>query len=238
MPPASRFGSRQRALKLRVYQQSPDGRDALDTVRITPHGFDVTHVDALCHSFFNGMAYNGRKARDIVHESGLRFGGVQAMATGIVTRGVLLDVAAGVPDGQLEQLDSIGEEQLDQVECQGGTGVLPGDAVFVRAGLAARELPPGQRPGLIASAVRWLHRRQVAVYGGDCIERMPGDEQVRMVLHQIGHAAMGLAILDNPDVERLRAACEQHGRNSFLLLVAPLAIQGATGCAVNPLAIF
>ena len=59
-----------------------------------------------------------------------------------------------------------------------------------------------------------------------------------MVLHQVGHVAMGLAILDNPDVGRLRNACDRHRRNAFLLVVAPLPIEGATGCAVNPIAIF
>jgi hypothetical protein len=49
---------------------------------------------------------------------------------------------------------------------------------------------------------------------------------------------MGLAILDNPDVEALRAACHRHGRSEFLLMVGVLGLKGATGSAVNPLAVF
>jgi hypothetical protein len=49
---------------------------------------------------------------------------------------------------------------------------------------------------------------------------------------------MGLAMLDNPDVELLRAACERNGRQVFALFVAPRRIQGGTGSAVNPIAVF
>jgi hypothetical protein len=59
-----------------------------------------------------------------------------------------------------------------------------------------------------------------------------------MPLHQIGLARMGLCILDCPDLETLADACRRHGRNDFLLIVAPLKIPGGTASAVNPLAIF
>jgi hypothetical protein len=59
-----------------------------------------------------------------------------------------------------------------------------------------------------------------------------------MVLHQVGHVSMGLAILDNVDMEAARVACDEYGRQIFLLVLAPLPIAGATGCAVNPLAVF
>jgi hypothetical protein len=59
-----------------------------------------------------------------------------------------------------------------------------------------------------------------------------------MPLHEVGLAAMGLVLLDNPNVEVLRQACMKHNRQQFLLLVAPLRIPGATGSAVNPLAVF
>jgi kynurenine formamidase len=85
----------------------------------------------------------------------------------------------------------------------------------------------------------WLHEREVSVYSGDCIEALPSNEPgLDMPLHQLGAAAMGLAILDNPDIEGLADACSRHGRHDFALVIAPLKIQGGTGCAVNPLALF
>ena len=63
------------------------------------------------------------------------------------------------------------------------------------------------------------------MYGGDCIERITsGYDRVPMPLHQIGLTAMGLALLDNPDMERLRRACDAHRRRQFLVIVAPLRI--------------
>ena len=54
----------------------------------------------------------------------------------------------------------------------------------------------------------------------------------------IGMGAMGLAFLDNPEVERLREVCLELGRSSFLLTCAPVVLDGATGSPVNPLAVF
>lgn len=45
-------------------------------------------------------------------------------------------------------------------------------------------------------------------------------------------------LLDNCDVDALQQACARRGRYEFLLTVAPLRLQGGTGCAVNPLATF
>lgn len=238
LPPPHPFDA-DAPVRLQVYASDPSGRDAADVVAISPHGFEITHLDAIGHSFFEGTAYNHRSSKEVFDESGLQFGGIDAMAGGIVTRGVLLDVERsrgidGLVDGAVTASD------LSAAEAASGTTVLPGDAVFVRSGID-RGGPDvqGRRPGLVADAVIWLHERQVAVYSGDCIERMPGDDRrLPMVLHQVGHVAMGLAILDNPDMAALRAACDRHDRSEFLLVVAPLRLEGATGCAVNPLAVF
>lgn len=228
------------AVRLNVFYDVADGRDALDTVAISPHGFEVTHLDAVSHSFFEGMAYNGRRADEIVHPEGLEFGGIEAMADGIVTRGLLLDVAKAQGRDRLEMTDGVSAEDLTAAVRYCGEEVLDGDAVFVRTGIGSggpRE--DGYRAGLLGSAVQWLYQHNVSLYSGDCIERLPSEDgRVPMVLHQVGHVAMGLSILDNPDVERLSAACDQHGRSHFLLVVAALGIRGATGCAVNPLAVF
>ncbi len=217
---------------------SSAGRDALDTVTISPHGFEVTHLDAVGHSFFEGAAYNGRRAERLVDPAGLRCCDISVMG-GIVTRGVLLDVARA---RGVDSVAGIGPDDLELAEQIAGTRVRSGDAIFVRSsdrGMPGAPGPDGRRPGLLAAAIPWLHDREVSVYSGDCIEQLPGtDPRVPMPLHQVGHVAMGLAILDNPDVDALREACDRHRRAEFLLIAAPLLLRGATGSAVNPLAIF
>jgi kynurenine formamidase len=217
---------------------------ALELLSLVPHGFEMTHLDAVTHSYFEGRVYNGRRAAQAVTPGGVAFGSIMAAAEGIVTRGVLLDVAAVRGVAHLRADDGIGVDDLEQAEALAQTRVGSGDAVFIRSGQALREheegpIGEGGREGVLAEVVPWLHDREVAVYSGDCIERMPsGYERVPMPLHQIGMVAMGLAILDCADCERLADVCRSRGRYTFCVCVAPLRVPGGSASAVNPLALF
>ena len=217
---------------------------AADSVALEIHGLDATHLDAVAHVNFDGEIYNGRKAAEAFTPDGLSFGSILAMRRGILTRGVLLDVAGARQLQWLEASQGVSPDDLDEAEKRSGCRVEPGDAIFVRVGLAPRESVKGTgnplvRAGLIPESVRWLHQRGVAVFSGDCGEQMPSPyPRVPLPLHQIGLVAMGLTILDNPDVEVLGAATRRHRRNEFLLVCSPLRIPGGTGSPVNPLAIF
>jgi hypothetical protein len=218
---------------------------ALELLTLVPHGFEMTHLDAVGHSYFEGRVYNGRRAGDVVQRlGGMRFGSIMAHRDGIVTRGVLLDVAAVRGVEYLTAEDRIAVADLEAAEAHAKTRIRRGDAIFVRSGQALRErsegpLPDVPREGLLAECVPWLHAREVAVYSGDCIEGLPsGCERVPMPLHQVGMVAMGLAIMDCADCERLAEACRARGRYEFCLVVAPLRVPGGTASAVNPLALF
>jgi kynurenine formamidase len=122
--------------------------------------------------------------------------------------------------------------------------VESGDAVFVRVGLGAREAAlgagdPAVRAGLDPSCLSWLHRREVAVFCGDCVDQIAsGYDRLAMPLHEIGFSAMGLCFVDNTDMEALRVAVSRSRTGEFLLCAAPLRIPGGTGSPVNPLAVF
>lgn len=216
----------------------------LDSVLITTHGFSVTHMDALGHVNFRGRMYNDREAGDAITPQGLARCSVLAMKDGVFTRGVVLDVARARGVDWLELDDEVGSGDLDTAAEQAGVTIAPGDAIFVRVGLRAREAAlgaddPMRRPGLAPDAIRWIHAHDIALYSGDCVERMPsGYETIPLPLHQIGLPAMGLAMLDNADMERLAATARDQGRAEFLFVCAPLPIPGGTGSAVNPLAVF
>jgi kynurenine formamidase len=222
----------------------PDAVGSSDAVEIAPHGYAVTHLDALGHAFFGGRAWNNRDVADIIGRDGLAFGDIVPQRLGVFTRGVLLDVARvrGVP--WLEPGAGVSVADLEAAEALAGVRVGTGDAVLVRVGLTPREQAQGEedpshRAGLLPECIPWLYEREVAVYGGDCIEQLPsGYPAVPAPLHQIGLAAMGLVMLDNPELEELTAAVADEGRAEFLLTCAPLPIPGATGSAVNPLAVF
>jgi kynurenine formamidase len=59
-----------------------------------------------------------------------------------------------------------------------------------------------------------------------------------MPVHWITIVAMGVPILDNCDLEALGEAAAVRKRFTFLLTVAPLAVDGGTGSPVNPVAVF
>ncbi len=220
-------------------------RAAIDFFGMVPHGLYVTHLDALGHYLYDGYLYNGRRAaQEVLKGSGLRFASIHPQRVGIVTRGVLLDVAAARGVDWLAPGDYVTTADLLAAEALGGARVESGDAVVVRVGVEAREAvegpeEPSPRAGLDAAAVAWLHEREVSVYTGDCIERIPYPcPAMPMPLHAIGLVSMGLVLLDCPRLGPLVELCRELGRSTFLFTAAPLALPGGTGSPVNPLAVF
>jgi kynurenine formamidase len=220
-------------------------RSCQDLISVRPHGFRITHVDALAHGFFEGRVYNGRRAEDVVTSDGVRFGSIAALAGGAVARGVLLDVAASRGLDHLSDSDGISAEDLCAAEEHAGVSVRRGDVLCLRSGLGLRvaresaDIAGMPREGLLADALPWLHEREIAALCADCIERLPsGYERLPMPLHQIGLSAMGLVMIDACDLELLARACRERGRATFLFVAAPLPIVGGTGSPVNPLAVF
>src|SRR5690606_27800301 len=149
-----------------------------DYFTIAPHGMTVTHLDALCHFSVDDQLYNNRKRSETVSAAGAQWGSVYAMRQGIFTRGVLLDVAAarGVPWYKSDEYVTVAD--FEAAEKRQNVRVGTGDAIFVRTGMERMEQEVGPqevypRAGLHPECVEWMHKRQVAVYGGDCIEKLP-----------------------------------------------------------------
>lgn len=216
-----------------------------DSLQVQTHGLASTHLDALGHMFLNGVGYNGTAMTEAMNMAGLRRLDIGAMRSGIVTRGVLLDVAEAAGCEYLAAGAYVDRQLLLAAEARSGLTVGRGDALIVHVGLERREASdgpedPAVRAGLSQDAVGWLHERQIAVYSGDCIERFPLDEDaaVPMPLHQLGIARLGLVLLDCPTLTNLISICHRLSRNDFLFMAAPLNIPGGTGSLVNPIAVF
>jgi kynurenine formamidase len=215
-----------------------------DYFGIAPHGMVVTHMDALCHFSWNGQLYNGRKRSDSITAGGAKWGSIYAQRQGLFTRGVLLDVAAarGVPWYKPDEYVTVAD--FEAAEKRQRVRVGSGDAIFVRTGMERMEAELGEQDvyplaGLHAECVEWMHNRQVAVYGGDCIEKLPyPSERFTSAMHMIVLAAMGLPILDWPSLTELARTCERLNRWDYLLTTAPLRLPGGTASPINPLCIF
>ena len=61
------------------------------TSPVSPHGLAHSHLDALCHFFWQGKMYNGRPIT-MVTSTGARANAITIGQDGIVSRGILLDV--------------------------------------------------------------------------------------------------------------------------------------------------
>lgn len=216
-----------------------------DYFALAPHGFAVSHIDALCHIFHEGRLYNGYPIERVTAHGALSLA-IDALRDGVVSRGVLLDVPAlrGVP--WLEPGDAIGPDELERAEAAAGVRVEPGDVLLVRTGRWALRAARGawnareRIAGLHASCLPWLAERRVAALGCDGVsDVLPSQvEGVPLPIHTIAIVAMGLHLLDNLDLDPLADACRQERRHAFQLVVAPLVIARGTASPVNPIAIF
>lgn len=211
-----------------------------DAFLIAPHGPVVTHLDAPRHTVLGGHSYNDLAAR----ATGSR-GTIESVSSGILGRGVLLDVARSQGRAWLDDGAAIYPADLELCEAETGVRVGRGDLLFVRTGYRRRVpgRPPARhapRPGLHAACLPWLHERQVAVLGADtAVDVIPHDyEALGLPIHTVGMWAMGLWLLDNCGLERLSEVAAETGRSTFLALLAPLNLTGASASPVNPIAVF
>jgi kynurenine formamidase len=213
------------------------------TVRF--HGFTQTHLDGLCHLIYKGRMYNGF-SQDEVSETGAAKLGVENLVTGIFTRAMLFDMPRHMGVRFLASDCAIYPDDLEAWEQKTGVKLSSGDALLVRTGRWSRSEVEGPweimqgSAGLHASCLPWLRKRDVAVVGSDlALDVMPSRvEGFELPVHWVCGVAMGTPILDNCDLEAVSEEANARKRWTFLLSVAPLAVEGATGSPVNPLATF
>ncbi len=223
----------------------PDAGGAMDAYSVQYHGFNQTHMDALCHVFYNGKMFNDFP-RSSVTEQGASKLSVVNIKNGIFTRAVLMDIPRLTGVKYLAGAKAIYAEDLDAWEKKAGVKVGSGDVILIYTGRWARRAAEGQwkimqgSAGLHISAMPWLKQRDVAILGSDLsADVLPsGVEGVALPVHAISIASMGVPILDNLDLEAVSEACASRKRWEFLLTVSPLAVDGGTGSPVNPQAIF
>jgi kynurenine formamidase len=214
----------------------------MDNYNVSFHGMGLTHLDALCHASYQGKLYNGFSA-DSINAQGCMQDSVFVLREGIVTRGVLIDIARMKGVDYLEPGTPIYPEDLAEWENQTGVKVSPGDAVFVRSGrwaMRAAKGPGSSFAGLHASCARWLHDRGVAILGGDADpEVAPSQiEGVSVPIHLLTLVAMGMPLFDECDLEAVGKEAADRKRWVFLFTAGPLVVRGGTGAPINPIAVF
>src|SRR5262249_37550069 len=170
---------------LRFMVDSGEGRDTCSPERVLErrgaaefigmvfHGHTITPLDTPPHYFWKGPIYNGRSCNLITSREGAQVESVELLHDGVVSRGVLLDVAA--QKGRwLESGEGVMPEDLESAEKAQGVRVEPGDILWIRTGYYARRLKHGPRnpskdgsPAAHVACAPWFRERGVAMLGTD-----------------------------------------------------------------------
>jgi kynurenine formamidase len=186
--------------------------------------------------------YNGFTAGEMEEYEGLRKLGVE-MVKPIVTRGVLVDIAAykdllRLPNSyEVTVEDLVGALRRQKMS---EDDIQPGDAVFFRYGWSSlwddTEAYNENPPGIGLAVARWIAGRQVTMIGSDSWtgEVIPNpDPNLAFPVHQELLMKNGIFNLENMQFDALVA----DGVNEFLFILTPIALKGATGSPARPIAI-
>lgn len=226
----------------------PRQSGASEYLGIAYHGYAITHIDGLSHIFWDNKLYNGVPAAKVTVAEGATQHAITTLQDGVMTRGVLLDIAASKGQPWLQVDEGVKPDDLEAAEERQGVRVQQGDAVLLRTGYGRKKTEEGREPpasplaGWHPACMPWLHERGVAMIGAD----VPQDSHpsgyenhgMRLPVHAIGIVAMGLWLIDNCNLEDVASLCDRLSRYEFQFVLSPLRMQGGTGSPANPLAIF
>jgi kynurenine formamidase len=211
---------------------------AEDTVVLPLH--IGTHIDALCHAWYDDQLFNGFPQSATRSTSGAAHCGIDKMGP-IVSRGILLDIVRlhGTPpaDGAAITLDN-----LQRAAQAAGVKPEKGDIVLIRTGWQER-IKPGvsfnEEPGINLEAGLWLAESEVAIVGADnfAVEQLPFPEGTVFPVHQRLIRDFGIPLLEGLVLRPLADALAQAGRGEFLFAAAPLPVVGGTGSPIAPIAV-
>jgi kynurenine formamidase len=207
-----------------------------EVLMATPHL--STHIDALNHVSKGGRIFGGHSTDDVQGDFGVAAAGMETVPP-IVTRGVLLDVAAYKGVTRIEDRYEITVADLEQTVARQGTRLEVGDAVLVHTGKMQQYAVDNEaflagQPGVGLDAALWLYDRGMAVLGSDTTGTEP--QPVTDWEHTV-HVAMlmerGVHLIEWMDLESLAAARVYE----FMFVCSPLKLRGASGSWVRPVAI-
>jgi kynurenine formamidase len=216
-----------------------------DGIFISCHG--TTHMDALGHIWVDDQLYNGYPASTTA--SWLERCSIAPISQrGVVTRAVLLDVAAarGVP--YLPPTAEITLAELLSVAGDCGVEVRKGDVILIRTGSLPRfyEVGPEEffadysEPGLSddPELIEWIDREQIVGIGTDSLSNeLPYSARSQQLypLHRLLLRNRGVTFHEALWLEELAADSRDDGCYQGMYVALPLKLAGATGSPMNPL---
>ncbi len=224
----------------RTFMNQPSNRRGSNEELLTSEiGQIGTQFDGFAHQSIENSHYNCFKTEDIATRTGFTKLGVEKVGT-LMTRGVLIDVAALKGVDMLGDTYEITVQDLQQALQRQNVSLQPGDAVIINTGWGRLWGKDNARymkgnPGIGVAAADWLVKQDPMLLGADTppVEVNPNpDAQISLPIHQIALVVNGIHLLENLKLEELAAKKVYE----FALVVQPLKLRGFTGSTVAPTA--
>lgn len=201
----------------------------------------ATQIDGFAHIGAGNIYYNGFDANTFTHEWGVSKLGIENVSS-IVTRGVLLDIAAYKGVDMMKSGEAITKEDVQGALKKQKLTLKPGDVVILHTGWGKLWYTDNatfnkSEPGLNSEAALWLAKQDVAMIGSDtwALEVLPNlaEPTQAFPVHQILLLEHGIHILENIETSELA----KDKVYEFMFSLHPLVIEGATASNIAPIAV-
>lgn len=197
-----------------------------------------THIDALNHFGYGQKIWNNFSQDRHLGSRYWTKGGADKHPP-IITRGVLIDVAAHEGVDVLPDSFLITPDLLEDTMRSQAVTLQPGDVALIRTGRMQRwpdsDAYIVDEPGISRDGAEFLAKQGAAIIGADtaALEVRPSQDPRNFHdVHTYLLAEAGVPILEIADLEQLSAT----GAYEFAFIGAALKIRGATGSPIRPLA--
>src|SRR5215510_4119700 len=199
-----------------------------------------TQLDGFSHQGIDNGFYNCFKQDQIASRTGFTKLGIEKVGT-LMTRGVLLDVAALKGVEMLPDSYEITVADLQAALKRQNLTLQPGDAIIINTGWGKLWGKDNVRyiktdPGIGVAAAEWLAKQNPMLIGSDnwSVEVNPNpDPMLGSPVHQILLAVNGIHMLESLKLDELAARRVYE----FAFILEPLKLRGATGSTVAPIAV-
>lgn len=200
-----------------------------------------TQFDGFAHQTHGELFYNCIRVDDVATRSGFTKLGMHKVGT-IMTRGVMIDVAALKGVDMLQTGYEITIEDLENALKRQGTALRTGDAILIHGGWGklwgkdnVRYQTAGHA-GIGVSAAQWLIKHDPILLGADnsTVEISPNpDKLISLPVHQLALVVHGVHLLENVKLDELAVKKVYE----FAFIMQPLKMEGGTGSTVAPVAV-
>jgi kynurenine formamidase len=235
-----------RGLKITVVQPGQAGNPGLGPNKATYNDDMIdgwvgvgSQMDGLGHLGVEHVYYNGNKIADFGDVTGLKKLGIDKVPP-IVTRGVLLDMAAYYKTDIVKEGTAFNVKEIEEAAKAQNIEIRQGDVVLFHTGWLSllgtdvKRYNAGE-PGVGVEGAKYLTSKGVVAVGADTwgVEPIPFESKNIFEVHQILLAMNGTYILENMDTSELA----KDKAYEFLFVLGQPRFKGGVQSMINPIAI-